>query len=37
MKRNFLLLILGLILLISCGGEKKEAAANGKDEKVTLK
>lgn len=37
MKRNFLLLILGLILLISCGGEKKEAAANGKDEKITLK
>ena len=31
------MLILGLILIISCGGEKKEATANGKDEKVTLK
>lgn len=37
MKKNFLLSILVLIFLISCGGEKKGSQTGGKGEKVVLK
>ena len=37
MKKNFLLFTLSLILLISCGEEKKDTSGGSKGEKVTLK